>query len=167
MMESESGEKLSKNELKRRMKADKKAAEKAQKAAEKVETAGTAAATDKKSAASAAAQDGLNAEEITPNEYYKLRSKAVEELKSDRDTHPYPHKFHVSISLTDFIAEYSSLADGTSLDDVEVSVAGRIHAIRESGAKLRFYDLRGEGTKIQVMAKANDFKPGMQYSLYP
>ena len=74
MMESESGEKLSKNELKRRMKADKKAAEKAQKAAEKVETAGTAAATVKKPAASAAAQDGLNAEEITPNEYYKLRS---------------------------------------------------------------------------------------------
>jgi len=38
-MESESGEKLSKNELKRRMKAEKKAAEKAQKAAEKVDTA--------------------------------------------------------------------------------------------------------------------------------
>lgn len=29
-----------------------------------------------------------------------------------------------------------------------------MHAIRESGAKLRFYDLRGEGVKIQVMANA-------------
>jgi len=31
---------------------------------------------------------------------------------------------------------------------------GRVHAKRESGAKLIFYDLRGEGTKIQVMANA-------------
>ncbi len=32
--------------------------------------------------------------------------------------------------------------------------AGRVHAIRGSGAKLIFYDLRGEGVKIQVMANA-------------
>lgn len=31
---------------------------------------------------------------------------------------------------------------------------GRIHAKRLSGAKLIFYDLRGEGVKIQVMADA-------------
>ena len=31
---------------------------------------------------------------------------------------------------------------------------GRIHAKRASGNKLIFYDLRGEGTKIQVMADA-------------
>lgn len=38
------------------------------------------------------------------------------------------------------------------------SVAGRIHAIRESGAKLIFYDLRGEGVKLQVMANAKLYK---------
>lgn len=31
---------------------------------------------------------------------------------------------------------------------------GRIHAKRLSGAKLIFYDLRGEGVKLQVMADA-------------
>ena len=31
---------------------------------------------------------------------------------------------------------------------------GRIHAKRESGTKLIFYDLRGEGTKIQIFADA-------------
>ena len=134
-MEGE-GEKLSKNEQKRRDKAKKKAEEKAAKAeaAPKVEKP-TNAKSDK--------VDELNADEITPNEYFKLRSKAVEELKSNPESHPYPHKFHVSISLTDFIAKYqNSLEDGQSLDDVEVNVAGRIHAIRESGAKLLFYDLR-------------------------
>lgn len=33
-------------------------------------------------------------------------------------------------------------------------MSGRVHAIRESGAKLRFFDLRGEGVKIQVMTNA-------------
>jgi len=36
-------------------------------------------------------------------------------------------------------------------------VLGRVHAIRESGPKLIFYDLRGEGVKIQVMANAKQY----------
>ena len=154
-MEGENGgEKLSKNELKRRQKAEKKAAEKAQKAAEKAKDEPA------KGDAKANKNDALNSEEITPNEYFKLRSLAVEDLKNDPATHPYPHKFHVSISLTEFIEKYSSLEDGQSLDDVQVRVAGRIHAIRESGAKLHFYDLRGEGTKVQVMANAKAYAAG-------
>ena len=35
-----------------------------------------------------------------------------------------------------------------------VKISGRIHAKRSSGNKLIFYDLRGEGVKIQVMAEA-------------
>lgn len=31
---------------------------------------------------------------------------------------------------------------------------GRVHAIRGAGAKLIFFDVRGEGVKIQVMANA-------------
>jgi lysyl-tRNA synthetase class 2 len=65
-----------------------------------------------------------------------LRSTAIEALKGNPSTHPYPHKFHVSISLTDFIEKYGSLESGQTLTDVETRVAGRIHAIRESGAKL-------------------------------
>ena len=41
---------------------------------------------------------------------------------------------------------------------VEVRVSGRVHAIRPSGAKLIFYDLRGEGVKVQVMANASKYK---------
>lgn len=33
-------------------------------------------------------------------------------------------------------------------------MTGRIHAKRVSGAKLLFYDLRGEGVKLQVMANS-------------
>ena len=135
-MEGE-GEKVSKNEQKRRDKEAKKAKEKAEKAAKAAENA------PKKSEKAKTPQKDEISEEITPNEYFKLRSNAVEELKKDQSTHPYPHKFQVSTSLTDFIEKYgNTLQDGQSLDEVEVSVAGRLHAIRASGAKLLFYDLR-------------------------
>ena len=37
-------------------------------------------------------------------------------------------------------------------------MSGRVHAIRPSGAKLIFYDLRGEGVKVQVMANGSKYK---------
>ncbi|XP_030751098.1 lysine--tRNA ligase isoform X2 [Sitophilus oryzae] len=138
-------QKLSKNELKRRLKAEQKAKEKTEKAAAappvKTETV-------KK-----------DLEDISPNEYYKLRTAAVANLKSmGGDQHPYPHKFHVSTSLTEFIEKYSTLKEADILENDKLSVAGRVHAIRASGAKLIFYDLRGEGTKLQVMATAKYFE---------
>jgi len=141
----EGGETISKSELKRRLKAEKKAAEKAEKDKNKPVVAAKEGKPNK-----------VNEEEISPNEYFKLRSGAVEELKKS-DAHPYPHKFNMSISLTNFIEKYDHLKDSETLTDVEVRLAGRVHAIRESGAKLIFYDVRGESTKIQVMATASAY----------
>jgi len=158
MGDSEGGEKISKNELKRRLKEEKKAAEKAEKEKAKAEAAAA-------NPVKAAAKPKVSEEEISPNEYFKLRSLAVEELKVDSSTHPYPHKFSVSTSLTNFLQEYEKLKDSETLKDVVVRCAGRIHAIRESGAKLIFYDLRGEGVKLQVMATANAYKSEEQYAI--
>jgi len=156
---NEAGEKLSKNELKRRMKEEKKAAEKAEKEKAKAEAAAA-------NPAKPTAEKPKSAEEdISPNEYFKLRSLAVEELKLDPATHPYPHKFSVSTSLTTFLQDYEKLTDGETLKDVEVKCAGRIHAIRESGAKLIFYDVRGEGVKLQVMASANAYKSEDEFAV--
>ncbi len=41
-----------------------------------------------------------------------------------------------------------------------VSVAGRIFSKRQSGASLIFYDLRGDGQKIQIMADARTHTDG-------
>ncbi|XP_055551727.1 lysine--tRNA ligase isoform X2 [Wyeomyia smithii] len=146
-MSEATGEKLSKNELKRRLKAE-------QKAKEKEEKENQAAKVSPATGAKQKAEAKINEEEISPNEYFKLRSSAVAELKKDPETHPYPHKFHVSCSLEAFIEKYNDLKDGDMLEQDSLSVAGRIHAIRESGGKLIFYDLRGEGVKLQVMANA-------------
>ena len=94
---------------------------------------------------------------MSPNEYFKIRSRAVEELKLEEGGHPYPHKFHVSSSLNDFLADFTSLEDGQTLADKEVRVAGRIHAIRQSGPKLIFNDLIREAVKVQIMATGSPY----------
>lgn len=145
------------SELKRRLKVEQKAKEKAEKEKSALQN-GTAPV--KKVIAS----DGINEAEITPNEFFKLRSAAVEKLKKTPETHPYPHKFNVTCSLEHFIEKYYHVGDGKTLDET-VSVAGRIHSIRASGAKLFFYDLRGEGVKIQVMANARAYLNEEQFTI--
>eukprot|EP00112_Aurelia_sp_Birch-Aquarium-sp1_P021156 Seg562.11 transcript_id=Seg562.11/GoldUCD/mRNA.D3Y31 product="Lysine-tRNA ligase" protein_id=Seg562.11/GoldUCD/D3Y31 len=141
-------EKLSKNELKRRQKAEKKAKEKEEKLAAAAAAAAKANDGPKKEKSSEADEESLD-----PNQYYKIRSQAVAALKDSGDS-PYPHKYDVSISLKNYIDKYEGITkNGEFLTDI-VSVAGRIHAKRASGQKLIFYDLRGEGVKIQVMADA-------------
>nr|CAH8868622.1 unnamed protein product [Trichobilharzia regenti] len=95
--------------------------------------------------------------EIDATSYHEMRKNAVAELKRS-NKNPYPHKFHVSISLGEFIEKYSSLCPGEHLDDVCVSVSGRVHAKRSAGSKLVFYDIRSEESKLQVMANVRNYK---------
>ncbi|KAK8745585.1 hypothetical protein OTU49_000274 [Cherax quadricarinatus] len=127
------------SEQKRRLKAEKKAQEKAEKESGKADQV-TPSAKPKK----------VNEEEISANEYLKLRIQSIQQQKDEGHV-VYPHKFYVSISLTEFLRTYESLGQGEEGKE-ELSLAGRVHAIRESSQKLRFYDLRGEGVKLQVMA---------------
>ena len=66
----------------------------------------------------------------------------------------YPHKFHVTTRVPEFVARFSSVADGETLDEV-VSIAGRVMSARASSSKLQFYDVHGEGAKVQVMSNAS------------
>lgn len=48
--------------------------------------------------------------------------------------------------------ENKEIAKGSLLENGPVvSIAGRIHNIRAAGTKLHFYDIRGDGAKIQVL----------------
>lgn len=57
-------------------------------------------------------------------QYYKIRSHAVQQLKGSNED-PYPHKFHVDLSLSDFIDKYSHLQPGDHLTNITVRVAGK------------------------------------------
>lgn len=85
-----------------------------------------------------------------------MRSKTIRARREDKSPNPYPHKFHVELSIPEFIKKYSHLETGQRLENEVITVAGRIHNKRASGAKLRFYDLHGDGVKIQIMASAQD-----------
>ena len=100
------------SEQKRRLKAEEKAKEKAKKA----ENAPPQEEGTKKKGA-------VKEEEISPNEYFKLRSLAVQQLKTT-SCPPYPHKFHVDTSLQDFIEKFTYLVKEQSLQDQTLSVAG-------------------------------------------
>uniref|UniRef100_A0A0K0F1X2 Lysine--tRNA ligase n=1 Tax=Strongyloides venezuelensis TaxID=75913 RepID=A0A0K0F1X2_STRVS len=135
--------KISKSELKRQLKAAQKAKEKAEKEAKKATENADKPVAKKK-----------EADPSDPQEYFNSRVRMIEERRAAGDN-PFPHKFHVSISLTQFIEEYGpKLKNEQVMEDVTVNVSGRIFSKRESGSKLIFYDLHGEGTRIQIMANA-------------
>ena len=55
-----------------------------------------------------------------------MRINHVINLKStEGESKVYPHKFHVSISMTEFVEKYSHLQNDQVHDD-KVSVAGKI-----------------------------------------
>ncbi len=86
-------------------------------------------------------------------------------MKSEASSasNPYPHKYHVESSLTNFISQYSSVQNGQVDESVVTSVAGRIHSKRQAGKKLVFYDLRGEGVKIQIMANEKYYADASEF----
>jgi len=136
----EDSTKISKNEQKRRDKAAMKAKEKQKKAAE---------STGKEVAENNAKK--VDEEEISPNEYFKLRCKQVEQ-QTAANLNVHPHKFHVSISIGAFLSKYEHLANEECLDSQVETIAGRVYSKREYGAKLRFYDVKWEDNKVQVLA---------------
>lgn len=143
------GEKVSKTELKKRQK---QRANEAKKAAKAANAANTAPKVAKK-------KDDLA--DLNPNQYFEIRSRQIGDLrdtsiKDDAAFNPYPHKFDVSMQLPEFAEKYKNLKRGETLTNVEVRVTGRIMGKRESGSKLKFYVLKGDGVQVQIMAQAQD-----------
>lgn len=56
-------------------------------------------------------------------EYFKYRSRVVAQQKAEGDS-PYPHKFHVELSLPEFIDKYSGI-DAGKITEKDVSVSGK------------------------------------------
>lgn len=142
------GEQVSKSELKKRQKTRAIEAKKAEKA-------------EKNTAKPKPPRGKDQLADLNPNQYYEIRSRQIDELrqqhlKDPQGFNPYPHKFHSTMRLPEFLTKYGSLTKGETLKDTEVSVTGRIMNKRESGSKLRFYVLKGDGVQIQIMAQAQD-----------
>ncbi len=142
LLDAESGEMVSKNELKRRMKQRERDSSKAAARADGGGEEGSAEAAPKE------------ADQLDPTQYFEMRIAAMQKSK-DAGFNPYPHKFAQTIDVPAFVAKYAHLQAGEHLEGEIVSIAGRVYTKRESGAKLIFYDVQGQDGKVQVMAQAN------------
>ncbi|KAJ5776352.1 uncharacterized protein N7511_001363 [Penicillium nucicola] len=146
LLDEVTGEKVSKTELKRRQKKRDNDAKKKEKEA----AAPPKAKAEKKTSAE---EEEAN---LTPNQYFEIRSKKINKLRETKQPDPYPHKFQVDTDLRQFLKDYEGLQKGEQKTDVAVRIAGRIFTKRTSGNKLNFYDIRAEGVKVQVMCQAQN-----------
>uniref|UniRef100_A0A060TDT8 Lysine--tRNA ligase n=1 Tax=Blastobotrys adeninivorans TaxID=409370 RepID=A0A060TDT8_BLAAD len=137
-LDEETGEQVSKTELKKRQKARELAKKKAEKAAAQPQKP----------------QGAKRPDDLNPNEYFEIRSRQILELKKTHEPNPYPHKFHRDIRVDEFVEKYKHLTRGQELKDEKIAIAGRIHVKRESGAQLKFYVIHGDGTHVQLVAQA-------------
>ncbi|WKA02791.1 hypothetical protein VitviT2T_020945 [Vitis vinifera] len=146
-MDGSSSETISKNARKKELKMKQREEEKKRKEEEKVKQA--AAVSSSKVQKPMAGDD----EDMDPTQYFENRVKYLAAQKA-AGKNPYPHKFFVTLSILEYIEKYGALSNGDHLEDITVSLAGRIMSKRSSSSKLFFYDLHGDGAKVQVMADA-------------
>ncbi|KAL6508536.1 hypothetical protein OROGR_023247 [Orobanche gracilis] len=91
-------------------------------------------------------------QEKDPTKFFDNRLEPLNAQKA-AGMNPYPHKFQaLTMSIPDFIDKYRSLNTGDHLEDVQVSLAGRLMNERSSSKERIFYDLHGVGGKVQVIA---------------
>lgn len=140
------GEMVSKSELKKRQKqreVEKKKAEKAAKLPERPKT------------------DGKTKEaevELTPNQYFEIRSNKINALRASKSPNPYPHKFDAHTRLPHFLLDHKDLKRGDELRETEVKMGLRVMSIRVASNALRFYVCKSEGMTVQIMCQLQNAK---------
>lgn len=105
-------------------------------------------------------------DDVDPSKYLQNRKDWLDSRRADGDK-PYPHKFHRTHRIDEFISEYDSKCEetGAFLEDELVKVTGRVMAIRGAGKSLVFYDLHGDGQKVQILANENNWAGEVDYRL--
>lgn len=146
----------SKNAMKKRLKAERAAKQKAEKLVAKAA----------KQTANPTKQKAAPEEEILDPTAFKANREAMVRALEAEGKQAYPHKFHVDYRIPDYCTEYDpKTTEGARLDsngpDDVVSIAGRIVSIRGQG-KLFFYDLRGDGEKVQIMSDLKTYGEGAE-----
>ncbi|XP_050367342.1 lysine--tRNA ligase-like [Argentina anserina] len=94
------------------------------------------------------------AAEEANQEYYENRLNYIATLQN-----PYPHESSVSKTITEYVNEYEALLmdqQGVHLENITESLAGMAMRQRSSGTGCFFYDLCGNGARVQIYASARN-----------
>ena len=138
---------LSKNEQKRRAKAEAAAKKKAEKEAKK---AADAAAREQAGEGKTKKGKKVIEEDLDPVKYFENRNIVISAIE-EAGTTAYPHKFHVDLDIPSYRQKFDHIGKGEKLDDI-VSIAGRISRKHAVSTSLIFYDIVQGGDKVQVLA---------------
>jgi len=95
---------------------------------------------------------------IPPDEEIFARRCQEISLLKDSGFNPYPYNFKIDEELPEFRTKYGDLQPGSRLPDVSTAIAGRIISIRDSSKNLFFYDVHGQGGKVQVVANNREYR---------
>lgn len=157
VLDEVTGDMVSKSELKKRNKVRKAEQKKKEKAEAKKKK-------EEEKAAKAAAEGGDVApviggdETMDPSKYTQNRRDWLNSRR-DQGENPYPHKFHRTHRIDEFIEEFKEgTEEGKFLEDKEVAITGRVVTIRGSGKHLVFYDISGDSCQVQIMANRKFFE---------
>lgn len=142
LLDQETGEYVSKNELKKRQKQRERERLKAEREGNRQNLP------EIKKGANGSEEEG----ELSANQYFEIRSQRVKRMKETQSPNPYPHKFHVTYDLRNFEKDFGHLKKSETAEDHSVSVGCRIYNIRTSGKNLRFYEVAVDGAEVQIMA---------------
>lgn len=96
-----------------------------------------------------AAAAAVNEDEMGDAAYHSMRLQSIENLAAN-GVSAYPHKFQATMSVPQYVQTYAHLAEKQTLNEVTVSLAGRMYRRHSSGAKLFFFDIRADGGQVQI-----------------
>ncbi|KAL6204497.1 hypothetical protein ACLB2K_021764 [Fragaria x ananassa] len=99
-------------------------------------------------------QEATPAAEEANQKYYENRLNYIGTLDN-----PYPHESSVSRTISEYVKEYEGLLKdqrGVHLEDITESLAGMVMKQRSSGPGCFFYDLCGNGARVQIYASASN-----------
>lgn len=156
VLDEETGEYVSKNELKKRQKLRKKEAEKKVKDLAKKQKEEE----KKNNAQKNEGLDLIGADELDPSKYTQNRKDWLDSRRKQGEN-PYPHKFQRTHRIDEFVQEFEPLCkdNGEFLEDrKDIALTGRVYSIRGAGKHLVFYDIMGDSTRVQVMANRKFFE---------
>lgn len=162
VLDESTGEMVSKNELKKRIKQRKQAADKLEKEKLKKQKEEEKKKSQEESKEAAGSDDDLDVKEPIeePNKYTENRKHWLQTLR-DKGENPYPHKYSRTHKLDEFYEQFIALCPEESKNtylDALVRVTGRVNSIRSAGKKLVFYDIVGDDKKLQVQASKADWQ---------
>lgn len=101
--------------------------------------------------------DAVPTDVHAPEHASRIRQGRIDKLAEwrQRGVNPYPYRFEKSDAHGELQTRYAALENGVETED-EVSVAGRVMALRNSGM---FIDLQDPSGKIQVFSHRDNLSP--------